>query len=286
VLASIEQKAATTIASEKDREADNIVRPAVFGGWNLIPWAAAACFAFGAAWLGLRYVSTRSEADALRNWQELAKIQLQSKDQQLEAARILSRARIDEAQQQLAAANSQLGDARTQLTDRERLLADVRTQLADRERQVADSRTQLNDRERQVALLTQRIESLAADMKAQGDLSNLKIAALASMLKDSPEAMAIAVWNPAKQEGVFAFEKLPPVSANQKLELWVVEAREGAKPISAGVMSVNADGTARVFFKLTAPVTALAAFAVSREKDDGLRAHAIPAEVIMLGHSR
>jgi anti-sigma-K factor RskA len=117
---------------------------------------------------------------------------------------------------------------------------------------------------------------------AQLDVANLEISTLASLLKDSPEAIAVAVWSPAKQEGVLAVEKMPPVAANQALELWVVENKENAQPVSAGVLQF-AGGAARVVFKPTAPVGAVKAFAVSRERNDGARAHAKPAEVIKLG---
>jgi anti-sigma-K factor RskA len=307
--AALKQRVLASISTQEKGAPvpDNIVRPSSFGVWNLIPWAAAACFALSAAWLGQRYTSIRSETAALRNQREFAEITIKSVQQQLEAERILTRRQLQDAEQQMAGVTTQLGEARTQLGDRDRLLAEARTQQADRDRQIADSRAQLGDRERQVATLTQRIDALAGEssdrgrqlseakqlvakltdeLKTQGDLANLKITALASMLKNSPQALAVAVWDPKKQEGMFAFENLPPLNANQTLELWVVEAKDGAKPVSAGVLNVGSDGKARVPFKPTAPVTAIAAFAVSREKNDGASSHSAPAEVIMHGHSR
>ena len=105
------------------------------------------------------------------------------------------------------------------------------------------------------------------------------------MLKGAPQAVAVAVWNPGKQQGVFTLDKAPALAADQSLELWIVEAKEGAKPVSAGVFPVGADHAARLQFKTSAPVGAIAAFAVSREKNDGVRAHAAPTEVIMMGKS-
>jgi anti-sigma-K factor RskA len=134
----------------------------------------------------------------------------------------------------------------------------------------------------QVAQLDQQI----AELRAQADVANLKIALLASLAKDSREAYAVAVWNPAKQEGVFTLEKMPAPAPDQRLELWVVEARAGAKPVSAGVLDVGANGTVRAQFKPSAAVSTLAAFAVSREKNDGVRFHATPNEVIMQGLTR
>lgn len=277
--AALKTRVLASIDTPPSHDAGNASRPAGFGGRMLIPWAIAAGFALSAAWLGQRSFTLQSTADAQRVRQELAEIALASAKQQLEAERILARRRLQDADQQLA-------DARAQLTERERLLAEARTQLSDRDRRLADHQTHVTERERQIAALTSRIESLAAEMKSQGDLATLKIAALSSLLRDVPEARAIAVWDPRKQEGVFAFDKVPVVGADQKLELWVVEARDGAKPISAGVMNVATDGSARVRFKPTVAVGELAAFAVSRETNDGARSHPQPGEVIMLGHSR
>jgi hypothetical protein len=305
--AALKQRVLASIAANGTRVPDNIIRPSSFRVATLIPWAAAACFALGAAWLGQRYVALRSEASALRTRQELAEITITSTRQHLEAERIIAQRRLEDAEKQALALTTQLSETRTQLADRDRLLAETRTQFADRDRQLADTRTAIGERERQIAALTQRLDALAGtstdldrqlgqarqrvaqlsdELRTQGDLANLKITALASMLKNSPQALAVAVWDPAKQEGMFAFENLPPLTVDQTLELWVVEAKEGAKPVSAGVLNVSADRSARIRFKPTAPVSAVAAFAISREKKDGAASHAAPTEVIMLGHSR
>lgn len=126
---------------------------------------------------------------------------------------------------------------------------------------------------------------VSREQLAQLDLANYKISALASLMKNSPEAVAVAVWNPAKQEGVFALEKMPALPADQRYELWVIESPADAKPVSAGVFDLAPDGTTRVQFKPSAPVGALKMFAVSREKNDGVRAHAQPSEVVMAGKS-
>lgn len=126
---------------------------------------------------------------------------------------------------------------------------------------------------------------LARAQLAQLDLANYKIAALASLMKNSPEAVAVAVWNPLRQEGMFALEKMPPLTADQRLELWVIEDKPEAKPVSAGVFEPRGDVT-RIRFKPTAAVGALKMFAVSREKNDGQPFHAQPSEVVMVGASR
>lgn len=146
-------------------------------------------------------------------------------------------------------------------------------------------RTQVALTEVELKATRQQLEAeriIGREQLAQLDLANCKISALASLLKDSPEAMAVAVWNPVKQEGVLAVDKMPPLAANQTLELWVIENKDNAKPVSAGVLQF-AGGAPRVVFKSTAPVGAVKAFAVSRERNDGARAHAQPGEVILFG---
>lgn len=133
----------------------------------------------------------------------------------------------------------------------------------------------------QQELETERL--ITGEQLAQLDLANLKIAALAALAKNIPEARAVAVWNPARQEGVFALEQMPALPPDQRLELWVLE---GDKPVSAGVFDVRPGEVTRIRFKPTATIQRAAAFAVSREKNDGMRAHATPAEVIMAGPSR
>jgi anti-sigma-K factor RskA len=297
--AALKQRVLTSIANRAPTQVpDNIIRPASFRVSTFVPWAVAACVALCAAWLGQRYLSARSETLALRDRQALSEIALQSAQQQLEAERIVTRRQLEDSAQQLAAANTELGEARTQLADartqisnRDQLMAEARNQLADRDRQLAQARSQLGDRERQVATLTQRIDALAGasaeigrqlgeakqqvarltdELKAQVDLADLKITALASMLKNSPQALAVAVWDPKKQEGVLNVQNLPALAANQDYQLWVVDPQY-PNPVDGGVFTVEpASGKARLQFKAKQPVNAINAFAVTRERKGGV----------------
>lgn len=276
---------------------ENVIRPPATLFARFAPWAIAASFALLAAWTGQRYLSTRTEADLLAQRQALAEVELKASQQQLEAERILASRRLQELDQQLTAANSRVADTRTQLADRdraiadrERLLAEARSQLLDRDRQLADSRTQIGDRDRQVATLTQRLDALAGDsaeigrqlgeakdriarltteLKTQGDLANLQITALASMVKGVPNALAAAVWDPVKQEGVLKAENLPALLANQDYQLWVVDPQY-PNPVDGGVFTVDAKGVAKVTFKAKQPVGAVNALAVTRERKGGV----------------
>jgi len=270
---------------------NNVIRPRAFRVWNVIPWAAAASAVFAAAWFGQRYVSAQAEADALRTLREMSAITIKTAHQQLEAERILSGRRLQNAAQQLSGANTQLTEARDQLTSRDRLLAEARQQLADRERQIAETRSLLGEREKQVGTLSERIQALASssadlsrqlgaakqqiarltdEMKQQIDLADLKITALASMLKNSPQALAVAVWDPKKQEGLLNVQNLPALGVNEDYQLWIVDPQY-PNPVDGGVFRVDpATGTLRTPFKAKQPVSAVNAFAVTRERKGGV----------------
>ena len=276
---------------------DNVIRPS-FRIWNIVPWAAAACFAICAALLGTRYIASQSEIAALRDRNALVDIAVKTAEQQLEAERIITRRRLTDMQEQLAGVNMQLGDTRTQLSDGERLLAEARNQLVERDRQLsererllAEGRAQLGMREQEVATLTRRLDTLANasaeigrqlgeskqqvakltdELKSQVDLANLKITALASMLKNSPKALAVAVWDPKKQEGILKVENLPALAANEDYQLWIVDPQY-PNPVDGGVFTVEpTSGQRQVQFKTKQPVSAVNAFAVTRERKGGV----------------
>jgi anti-sigma-K factor RskA len=208
----------------------------------LVPWAIAAALALSAAWLGQLYLAAQSESQLLRDTTTLAEISLKGTQQQLEAERILTRRRLLDTEKQTA--------------DALRLLTDARTQLAQRDTELATA--------------TQRVAALGAQLQREADLANLKITALASLLKNSPQALAVAVWNPDKQEGVLKVEKLPALATDQDYQLWVVDPQY-PNPVDGGVFTVDAQtGEARFQFKSKQPVKSINAFAVTLERKGGV----------------
>ncbi|HZP60657.1 MAG TPA: anti-sigma factor [Opitutaceae bacterium] len=184
-----------------------------------MPWAAAACFALAAVWLGRLYLAEKADSLSLRADAELSRIDAQSAKNQLEGERLLSH------------------------------------------RQIADLEQQL---------------------KANDNLARLKIARLVSLTGNSPEARAIAVWDPGRQEGVFTTEKLPAKAADQDYQLWVIDLRQ-PRPISAGVFVLNGNGETRLEFTTEQPVATAAKFAVSVEKKGGAPRNSGPqGQVIMM----
>ena len=132
----------------------------------------------------------------------------------------------------------------------------------------------------QLSTMTEQLAALDRQLKAEGDLANFKIATLASLAGNTPQALA--VWNPAKQEGILTVDKLPAAAADQDYELWVIDPQK-SRPVSGGVFRIGSDGVTRVQFRTEEVVAAIAKFAVSLEKKGGAAPHGGPqGKVIML----
>jgi anti-sigma-K factor RskA len=132
------------------------------------------------------------------------------------------------------------------------------------------ARTQLADAKRLVTEYSRQVAELSTKLKDEGDLAHFKIATLASMLGNSPAALAVAVWDPAREQGVLEVSKLPALASEKDYQLWVIDAKYPS-PVSAGVFAVDpATGMAHVVFRADRPVRAIAKFAVSLERKGGV----------------
>ncbi len=108
------------------------------------------------------------------------------------------------------------------------------------------------------------------DLRGQNTLADLKITSLASPAGNTPEAQAIAVWNPRTQEGVLSVSKLPLLPKEKDYQLWIIDPQY-PMPVDGGVFQVNpANGTARISFKPGKEVKTAAKFAVSLERKGGV----------------
>jgi anti-sigma-K factor RskA len=258
---------------------------------TLVAWAAAACFALLAGFLGQRYLALRSDAVLLREEKTIAELAAKSARNENEAAQILARRQLESLTQQVATAARQLTDLQQRASSAESRLADTALQLAAAQKQAADASTQIaqlasrldaaarstNDARTHadelgaaLASAQTRIASLQRDLQTQGDLANFKITTLASLLKNSPQAVAVAVWNPATHEGMLKVDKLPALAADKDYQLWVVDPQY-PNPVDGGVFTVDpASGVANVKFHGNQPVAAIAAFAVTLERKGGV----------------
>jgi anti-sigma-K factor RskA len=148
------------------------------------------------------------------------------------------------------------------------------TSLREQERlsQVAleQARADLGDARQKIAESGREIADLGARLKSDGDLAHFKISMLASMLGNSPAAIAVAVWDPVRGQGVLSVSRLPALAAEKVYQLWVIDAQY-ASPVSAGTFAVDpATGEAHVVFRADKPVNAIAKFAVSLERKGGV----------------
>ena len=139
------------------------------------------------------------------------------------------------------------------------------------ERQLAEiacrmAQNQLNER----TLLAERmITDLGSQLRQSGDLTRLKVSALAPPAGHPGEAQAIAVWNPAQQSGLLVSEQLPAIADTQDYQIWITDPAY-PNPVNGGVFHVGADGKIRRGFKPDQPVTQATAFAISLEKKGGV----------------
>jgi anti-sigma-K factor RskA len=211
-----------------------------------IPWTLAASLAIAAAWFGEEWLVGRQESQALETEIRLADFARRDAENHLKAERIL-----------------------------------IARQLADADQSLDETRQQLADATRRVTDLDQRVAALSQELKSQGDLAKLKIATLTSMLGNSPQALAVAIWDPARQEGIFTVDKLPAAEPDQDYQLWLIDPALPA-PVSGGVFAVGTDGQTRVRFKADQPVAAVAKFAVSRERKGGAPRHSPPQGQVIL----
>jgi anti-sigma-K factor RskA len=113
------------------------------------------------------------------------------------------------------------------------------------------------------------INDLGRRLRHSEDLARLKVSALASLAGNTREAQAIAVWDPAQQAGLLAFDKLPVIPDDQDYQIWVVDPAY-PNPVNGGVFKPDADGHAVLAFRPDQPVLRAAAFAISLEKKGGV----------------
>jgi anti-sigma-K factor RskA len=169
--------------------------------------------------------------------------------------------------QRLATLSGELELARTNAELAEVGRRSFQTQL-DAERIVL--RRESADLNQKLAAADAELVTLARRMREEGAVANLKITALASMLNNSPQAHAVAVWDPNRQEGVLTVEKLPALAPSQDYQLWVVDPQY-PNPVDGGVFTVDPQtGEARLIFKARQPVAAVNAFAVTLERKGGV----------------
>jgi anti-sigma-K factor RskA len=137
------------------------------------------------------------------------------------------------------------------------------------EQTLEQTRGQLDEAKRLVTESSRQIADLSIKLKDQGDLAHFKISTLASMLGNTPAAVAVAVWDPSREQGVLSVSKLPALASEKDYQLWVIDTQYPA-PVSAGIFVVDpVSGEAHIVFRVDKPVRSIAKFAVSVERKGG-----------------
>ncbi len=233
-------------------------------------WAAAASFALAALWFGQSYFTAQQANQALLDQQTLSDLTLRSTHNQLEAERLIAQRELADAALKTAGATRLAAALQARVDSTSSASSDLASQLARARTELSAARNQLADLDRQ--------------LKTQGDLANYKIAALASLAGNTPQALAVAVWNPASQQGVLSVQKLPALATDKDYQLWVFD-QENPAPISGGTFTVDpVTGEARVNFHPKQSVKSAQKFAISLERKGGSSQSRAPdGPVLFLG---
>lgn len=118
-----------------------------------------------------------------------------------------------------------------------------------------------------------------ASLRDQGNLAQMQIATMNSMVDSSPKGLAVVVWDEEKQQGLLKVENMPKTRADQDYQLWVVDPKYKL-PVDAGVFNLDSQGPNRVPFKPAQPITSADKFAVSLERKGGAPQHEGPIVMI------
>ena len=151
-------------------------------------------------------------------------------------------------------------------------------------RQIHGQNGKINRLNRLVATLqsaTNDLQQTVLALQEKNRLAGLRIAMLGSLLSDAPKAVAVSLWDDAKQEGVFLVQNLKPLPADRDYQLWVLD--NGTTPVDAGVFRVDESGNVRVEFKTKSLIKVAGKFAVTEEARGGVAAPTLKNMVLLGG---
>jgi anti-sigma-K factor RskA len=143
----------------------------------------------------------------------------------------------------------------------------IQVQRLQLQNDLADSTIKLSTMAQQKAAAEAAIDALrnqVAALEARDTLSQIKIATLASMLKNAPRAVAVVAWDPAAQRGIVQALNVPAARSDQDYQLWIIDPDYQA-PVSAGVFNPAAHSN----FQPLHPISKADKFAISLEKKGG-----------------
>jgi hypothetical protein len=119
-------------------------------------------------------------------------------------------------------------------------------------------------------LSARRLADLQVGLPEPGGLVRLKIVSLVSAPGIAAPALAVAVWNPVRQEGELFAVNLPPPAPDKDYQLWIMDPQY-PDPVGAGVFTVGTTvGDVRIPFRPDRRVANAARFSVSLERKGGV----------------
>lgn len=146
-------------------------------------------------------------------------------------------------------------------------LSHIQVQRLALQNDLADTTIKLSTMAQQKAAAEAAVDALrnqVADLQARDTLSQIRIATLASMLKNAPRAVAVVAWDPAAQRGIVQALNVPAARSDQDYQLWIIDPDYQA-PVSAGVF----DPATHSNFQPLHPISKADKFAISLEKKGG-----------------
>ena len=153
----------------------------------------------------------------------------------------------------------------------------LREKVAVQARQITD----LNQLVLTLQAATNNLQQTVLALQETNRLAGLRIAMLSSLLSDSPKAVAVSLWDDAKQSGVFVVQNLKPLPADRDYQLWVMD--NGTTPVDAGIFRVDENGSVRVEFKTKSLIKVAGKFAVTEEARGGVVSPTLKNMVLLGG---
>jgi hypothetical protein len=119
-------------------------------------------------------------------------------------------------------------------------------------------------------LSTRRLADQQAGLPDPGGPARLKIFHLISASGSAAPVLAVAAWDPVRQEGELFAINLPPPAPDKDYQLWIMDPGY-PDLVGAGVLAVGMNaGDVRIPFKADRPVATAARFSVSLERKGGV----------------
>jgi cell division protein FtsB len=252
---------------------------------NWLPWALAACFAVLCVLLiGLGHSFRKQAADFAQ--------ELEDKRQQFAELQRQNDALQTEIDQRTTNYSRQVGDLRQQMVQKAEEAQKAQKQTADLQRKVDQQGAEVLQLQRQATTLQrqflqsaneiQRLNDQLASPVNQDRFAQLRIGVLNPVGRGPAKAIGASVWDVAEQKGLLVVENLTPLPSTHDYQLWLLGDPKFAGPVSAGVFSVNPQGSIRLQFTTGARVDAADRFAVSVERKGG--APSPSADIVMVSN--